>query len=223
MIDTESIFRYKKLNGSKLTQYGFEDDGFTYHKEISIMKKQFLMSLSIGHDGSIGIRVTEADSGEEYTLINVDSAQGDFVGHVREACENVLSDVAAKCFDTEILKAAQTNRILEHIRGTYDVEPEFLWEKYPGYAAFRRQDNKKWFAIIMAVDRSKIGLSGRGSVEIIDLKAKPDVVSGLLEQRDHYPAYHMNKKHWFTICLDGSISDEELFELLESSFECALH
>ena len=65
-------------------------------------------------------------------------------------CGKALTDVAAKCFDTEILKAEQTNRALRFISDTFDVKPEFLWKKYPGYAAFRRQDNEKWFAIIMA-------------------------------------------------------------------------
>lgn len=29
------------------------------------------------------------------------------------------------------------------------VAPEFLWEKHSDCAAFRRPDNRKWFAIIL--------------------------------------------------------------------------
>jgi len=221
IIDTESNFRYKKPNGSKLLQYGFTDNGSFYSKNIPIMEKQFLININIDKNGFVGIKVTEFDSGEEYALINVDDAQGKFVGHMRKTCENILSDVALNCFDTEILKSDQTNRILDHIHDIYEVEPEFLWERYPGYAAFRRKDNKKWFALIMTVNKGKLGLSGLGDIEIMDLKAEPHIVGMLQKQEDYYPAYHMNKKHWFTVCLDGSVSDDTLFKLLESSYQCA--
>lgn len=32
------------------------------------------------------------------------------------------------------------------------------------------------------------------------------------------PAYHMNKEHWIAVILDGSMSDEEIFALIEDSF-----
>ena len=32
------------------------------------------------------------------------------------------------------------------------------------------------------------------------------------------PAYHMNKKHWISIILDGSMSDEEIGRLIEDSY-----
>jgi predicted DNA-binding protein (MmcQ/YjbR family) len=32
------------------------------------------------------------------------------------------------------------------------------------------------------------------------------------------PGYHLNKKHWNTITLDGSVSDDELDELIEHSY-----
>ncbi len=31
----------------------------------------------------------------------------------------------------------------------------------------------------------------------------------------------MNKKHWYTICLDETVPDEELFERIDKSFELA--
>jgi len=218
MIDTEAIFRYKKPNEAKLLEYGFKYDGAVFRLEIPVMRKQFMLDICISQSGAVQYKVMETELAEEYTLVNVSSAQGGFVGDVREACGKALTDVAAKCFDTEILKAEQTNRALRFISDTFDVKPEFLWKKYPGYAAFRRQDNEKWFAIIMTVDRSRLGLPGQGNAEIIDMKADPDTVEELLKRKDYYPAYHMNKKHWFTVCLDGSLTDKELFALIASSF-----
>jgi predicted DNA-binding protein (MmcQ/YjbR family) len=41
--------------------------------------------------------------------------------------------------------------------------------------------------------------------------------------RDRYPAvrpgYHLNKRHWNTVELDGSVPDDELAELVDHSWE----
>jgi predicted DNA-binding protein (MmcQ/YjbR family) len=53
-----------------------------------------------------------------------------------------------------------------------------------------------------------------------NLKCDPDRA---LELRDRYedvrPGYHMNKRHWNTITLRGSIPDSELRELIDHSYE----
>ena len=35
---------------------------------------------------------------------------------------------------------------------------------------------------------------------------------------NYYPAYHMNKKSWCSICLDSSVPLEDIFERLEKSY-----
>jgi predicted DNA-binding protein (MmcQ/YjbR family) len=54
----------------------------------------------------------------------------------------------------------------------------------------------------------------------LTLKCDPDQALFL---RDLYPAvrpgYHMNKRHWNTITLDGSIPDEELRRLITDSYD----
>jgi predicted DNA-binding protein (MmcQ/YjbR family) len=53
----------------------------------------------------------------------------------------------------------------------------------------------------------------------ITLKCDPDSALNLREQ---YPAiqpgYYMNKKHWNTITLDGSISEKEISEMINDSY-----
>ncbi len=53
----------------------------------------------------------------------------------------------------------------------------------------------------------------------LTLKCDPDHARVL---RDLYPAvqpgYYMNKRHWNTITLDGSLSDEELRQLSDESY-----
>lgn len=222
MTDIEVIFRYKAPDWEKLLQSGFELSGHAYRKIFPIMKKQFNLTVFIEKSGEVHYKVNETDTNEEYALIHVENAAGGFVGDMRSACEKVLVTIANKCFRTEILKGEQTKRILSHMKTHYDAEPEFLWEKYPNYAAFRRKENEKWFALILTVDKSKIGLSGHGNIEIMDLKDMPENIAHRLEEQNFFPAYHMNKKHWYTICLDGSFTDEEIMEFISVSYHCAI-
>jgi predicted DNA-binding protein (MmcQ/YjbR family) len=62
------------------------------------------------------------------------------------------------------------------------------------------------------------GLTGQpGSVS---LKCDPTLAEAL---RDRYPAvipgYHLNKRHWNTIELDGTVPADELAELVDHSWE----
>ena len=53
----------------------------------------------------------------------------------------------------------------------------------------------------------------------INLKCDPALA---IELRERYSAvtagYHMNKKHWNTILLDGSVPDKEVFSWIDHSY-----
>ncbi len=55
--------------------------------------------------------------------------------------------------------------------------------------------------------------------ESINLKCEPEKA---IEIRETYscvkPGYHMNKKHWNTIVIDGSISDKLIQEWIDDSY-----
>jgi len=218
----EDIFRYKRPDPDKLLADGFVCSGGTYRKDVPIMGGRFTAQVTVSEVGDVRLKVCEAESGEEYVLVRVPGAAGGFIGDVRSACEVVLRDIAGRCFCTERLKAEQAKRTAALIRERFGAEPEFLWEKYPNCAVFRAKENGKWFAIIMSVDRGKLGLPGRGDVEIIDLKDAPEHIEQRVDGDRAFPAYHMNKKHWYTVCLDGRISDEEIGALIQLSYESAL-
>lgn len=68
---------------------------------------------------------------------------------------------------------------------------------------------------------SKIGLNTDEIVELIDLRANVEDVPHLIRQPNIYPAYHMNKKHWFTIVLDGSVPIKEIYKYIDISYNLA--
>jgi len=54
----------------------------------------------------------------------------------------------------------------------------------------------------------------------INLKCDPAFAIDLRERYASVtPGYHMNKKHWNTIFLDGSIPDKEIFVWIDHSFD----
>lgn len=57
----------------------------------------------------------------------------------------------------------------------------------------------------------------------INLKCDPVLA---IELRERYssviPGYHMNKKHWNTINIDGSVPDKEIFSWIDHSYNLVL-
>ena len=71
----------------------------------------------------------------------------------------------------------------------------------------------------MDVDASSLGLPGGASVDVIDLKIDDLFFRDMLIREDGIlPAYHMNKMHWITVLLDGTVPDEKVYDLLDMSF-----
>ena len=113
---------------------------------------------------------------------------------------------------------SQRQRIMEYIQDRYAVEPEYLWARYPNYAVFRQPASRKWFAAIMDVARKSLDLEGEGTADVMDVKCGPVMVGSLLAQDGFRPAYHMSKSSWISVLLDETIPDEQIFPLIELSY-----
>lgn len=77
---------------------------------------------------------------------------------------------------------------------------------------------KSWFAVAGSISKDKIGIAETGKVEIINLKDDPEEVQQRIDGERFFKAYHMNKQHWYTVCMDDRVSDEQLEELIGISF-----
>jgi predicted DNA-binding protein (MmcQ/YjbR family) len=72
---------------------------------------------------------------------------------------------------------------------------------------------------VFKVGGKMFALSSLGAERLrVSLKCDPELSERL---RASYPAivpgYHLNKRHWITIDLDGSVPDEMILELIEDS------
>ncbi len=109
-----------------------------------------------------------------------------------------------------------------YILNKYSVAPEYPWAKYPTFAVFRHQTNKKWFAVIMYIPISKFGIYENRKINVVNLKINPEILDEVWQDYGIFPAYHMNKENWISVFLDGSVPDDTVKILLDASFDQTL-
>ena len=108
--------------------------------------------------------------------------------------------------------------IFEYVKKQYGTLPEYLWSSSPDSAVLRHK-NGKWYAVIMNVEKSKLGLDGNGTVEIMDVKCDPEMTGIIIQTYGFLPCYHMNKQHWITILLDGTVGESKILDFLDRSYD----
>ena len=109
--------------------------------------------------------------------------------------------------------------LLHYAEKKYQIKPEYLWAKLPEAAVLRNPDTKKWFALFMKIEKSKLGLPEQDSVWIVNLKCDPLFMGSLLQMKGYFPAYHMSKTHWISILLDGTVDEKQICNLLDMSYQ----
>lgn len=82
---------------------------------------------------------------------------------------------------------------------TYPASADRPWLQYPNYEVFRHSSNQKWFAVVMDLPKSKLGLQGEERVDAVNLKCGPILAGSLLMENGFFPAYHMRKDSWITV------------------------
>ena len=108
--------------------------------------------------------------------------------------------------------------IFEYVQKQYGTVPEYLWSKLPDSAVLRHK-NGKWYAVLMRVEKSKLGLDGDGTVDVLDVKCDPEMTGMIIQTYGFFFVFHMNKQHWITILLDGSVSEAKTLDFLDMSYD----
>ena len=169
--------------------------------------------LYAGLDGNKISRVNAArrafmEEWQEYTMND----------RVQWSISAISSAPWAKKMFPELDTDAAIEALWQLIFDTCSVEPDYPWMDTPESAVFRHPGNRKWFALVTTVSRSKLGLPGQQPVDIVNLKCDPLLIGSLRMEPGFYPAYHMNKDNWITAALDGSAPDDTIRMLLEMSY-----
>lgn len=224
MQDESSRFRYLKVNIEKLLTYGFRlTDKQEYQYCMPILAGDFMIRVVVSATGYVATEIMDTSVNEVYTLHLYSSVVGKYIGEIRTAYQNLLENIAEQCFERNVFKTDYAQRIIQYAQEKYQNEPEFLWNKFPENAIFRRKDSAKWYAALLTVNPVKIGLDGQAKIEILDLRMKTETIKSLVDHSRYFPGYHMNKNHWVTICLDGSVAIDEILLRIDESYALAIN
>lgn len=218
MIEEEALFHLKKPVPERLIAYGFQTKEAGFTLKLPLKEEQFQLQVEVDASGMLFYAVIDEVTGEEYTLIHSVHAQGNFIAKLRQEVSRKLKEIASVCFAADEFRTEQASRIIQSIEQNYGVRPEYLWEGSPASAALRHQETLKWFGVLMRLDYRKLDPRKQGQVEILVLKALPEQIAEQLGHPGFYRAFHMNKKHWITVVLDGTLEDETIQEGISQSF-----
>ena len=198
--------------------YGFQPEGHTlvYSRELATENFRIIIT----YDRALSGKIIDLAFGEEYVNFRMESATG-YSAEIRNQFEALLLDIRDKCCKNQYFQSEQARRINEFIYETYDVMPEFLWPNIPSYAAFRKKQGGKWFAVIGSVPRCKVDPASRSAkdVEVINVKVDKEQINALLALDGIYPAFHMNKKCWVSIIFDDTLADTDIQRMVGDSYE----
>ena len=111
------------------------------------------------------------------------------------------------------------SELVTYLTDTYSTTGENLFVRYPNFLVFRHQGNKKWFAVMMDIPRKNLGLLGDDEISVVNLKCDTRLIGSFREEPGIFPGWHMNKAHWLSVALDGTVEDEKIRFLVDMSYE----
>ena len=221
MREVKDFIKDKKIDLKRLEKFGFKLKENSYYYDIFLLNNQFKMTVKINLDNSIFTELIDTETNETYVLHLLEEKRHGYIEKAYKAYSEVLDKIKKECFEDEIFKTNYTKEVVDYIKNKYGDELEFLWKKSPKTAVVRRKSSKKWYAVILTLSKRKLNLDSDEAVEIINLHNSPEEIKKLIDNKRYFPAYHMNKKHWCTICLDGTIELEKIYRLIDASYELA--
>lgn len=222
MRNLENYFKDRKINYDRLVEYGFilKEDNYYYEKIIN--DGVFKIVIEINKQQKIA-KVIDLLNDQEYNLVDVKGVTGNFVGKIKEIYETLINDIIDKCSDVDVFKSKQTIAIINYVKAKYDNDLEFLWKKSPKNAIWRNQNNRKWYGAVLVISKDKLKIESNEMVEILDLRYQKNDIKNIIDNYKIFPGYHMNKDNWITIILDGRVELEEIYQLIDNSYQLSLH
>ena len=210
------IIDVEKYNFSKvqLKGFGFKDEAekLVYREEI--LDRSFLIEI-VFVDSQLLVEVYDLEFDEVYSLYSVDSAVGETVQNIREHVENLLSSILGLADESRRISL----EVIDYCNNKYGENHVNPFKKHPEILAFVNEKNK-WYALFLDIDYSKLNKNTdiTTKVKILNVKYPTDKILEIIDNKNIFPVYHMNKRHWISIVLDKNIKLETIKELIDISY-----
>ena len=210
------IIDVEKYNFSKeqLNRFGFKEEAekLVYRKEI--LDSSFLIEI-VFVNSQLLIEVYDLEFDEIYSLFSVDSAVGETVQNIREHVEDILSSILGLADESGKI----SSEVIDYCNNKYGENHVNPFKKHPDILAMVNEKNK-WYALLLDVEYNKLNknIDITTKVKILNVKYPTDKILEIIDNKNIFPAYHMNKKHWISIVLDKNIKLETIKELIDMSY-----
>ena len=205
-----NIEKYK-LSEDILINFGFQfEDNILVFKK-NILNDEFRMEIKL-ISTDFEIEIYDLDFNGVYSLFSVDSANGEIVTAIREEVKDVLEKML--CLEDFVYED-----ILRYVKERYNSTTVKPFKTNPDIKALVTAKNK-WYALFLDVEYNKLQKDSLvdSKVKIINLKHLSSEISTVIDNRNIFPSYHMNKNHWISVVLDNNIDIEYVKELIELSY-----
>ena len=221
MRNLKESLKNRTIDYKKLIKYGFIKDNNTYIYKARIYHNQFELNIFFSEEKQYS-KLIDIENNEEYALVDIEDSAGEFIGKLKQEYEYIIEDIITNCTNKEIFKSKQAIDIINYIKEKYNDELEFLWEKFDDNAIWRNKQNNKWYALLLTVPKSKLGIDSNDIVEIIDLRYQKEQIVEIIDNKNIFSGYHMNKNSWITIKLDNSVDTKRIYELIDNSYKISI-
>lgn len=216
----EYFFVRKKPDFGLMKKFGFQEtDGIYMYKE-KFRDNTFMAEVYVDKTGKVSGKVYDLDAEEEYAAFRDENRLGQFVGEIRQSYADILSDIAEKCFTEVPFVSEQANRVAGLIWEKWGEKPDYPFSDMENYGVFRNPDNRKWYMLIMNVEKSKVTKKKADKnkfADVMNVKTIPDMIPVLKKENGIYECYHMNKKNWISVIMDDTVDDERIMQLVDQS------
>lgn len=153
---------------------------------------------------------------ERYSLFDVTTTNSKIAEQLRQEAEEMVFQWCYSVDTSLVALKEQWNRwILEHIT-PYSAMPF----KKSAAKVYNVKENGKWYALMMKIPFSKLGITSDEIALILNVKIFPEEKETLLQKEGVFEAYHMNKKHWISIALNVCKDEAFIEECIENSYKC---
>ena len=199
------------LSQATLAEWGFENGQARY----VLVEGEFELGMTLS-DQELELVVYDLAMEEPYTLFEVASASGALVTALRQQVDDILNRILGQ----QIQDNPLVERLVDYVATTYGLAPAHPFKRHPEIIGFKVPTVDKLFGIFLPVDYCRLDKTSTRTdqVLVLNLKGQPEHIVERIDNERYFPAYHMNKRHWFSLLLDAQTDWDQLTSLLAESY-----
>lgn len=102
-------------------------------------------------------------------------------------------------------------QLLDYCKNEFQTVEDYPFEDDFTTAALRHRHNRKWYALLMNIPKSRLCKGSNAPTDVVNLKLPTELQGSFSPLDGVYPAYHMNKLHWISVILSEAQVDTVKF------------